>query len=286
MIDIFSFTLKDYMMIFLVFMAGIISDIFWTIYVFYATKKNKDSRKLAAHFSVGIGICTLLMVYVSLHNIVFSFFWLVGLWIGTYQALWIKKRFLNKILKKNKNRIKMSNSIQVLKIPVIRQTFEYSCGAKVVQGILNYFNIDVREDILIEKCKTDKDLGTNIENIVSVIKEYGIQCFSKETNIEEIKKNIDKNLPVIVNFQAWGNLNDYELNWENGHYSIIIGYDKKNFYFRDPASYNTCYLSFVEFLKRWHDKDENKNYNNLAIFIKSDIKNNLKYNPKHLLKID
>lgn len=272
-----SFELKDYLMIFLVFLAGIISDIFWTIYVFYATKKNKDSRKLAAHFSVGIGICTLLMVYVSLHNIVFSFFWLIGLWIGTYQALWIKKKFLNKILKKNKNNIK---------IPVIRQTFEYSCGAKVVQGILNYFNIDIREDLLIEKCKTNKDFGTNIENIVSVIKEYGIQCFVKEkTNIEEIKKNIDKKLPVIVDFQAWANLNDYESSWENGHYSIIIGYDKKNFYFRDPASFNTCYLSFKEFLKRWHDKDENKIYNNLAIFIKSNP--NLKnYNPKHLLKID
>jgi predicted double-glycine peptidase len=269
-----DFELKDYMMMFMVFLAGLISDIFWTIYVFYATKKNKNSRKLAAHFSVGIGICTLLMVYVSLHNIVFSFFWLIGLWIGTYQALWIKENFLNKLLKKRK----------LIKIPVIRQSFEYSCGAKVTQGILNFFNIDVREDVLIEKCKTNQTNGTNMFNIVSVINEYGIKCFAKETNIEEIKKSIDKKLPVIVCFQAWANLENYKTSWENGHYSIIIGYDKKNFYFRDPASFNICFLSFKDFESRWHDKDENQTYKNFAIFIK---KSNLKnYNAKNLLKIE
>ncbi len=70
----------------------------------------------------------------------------------------------------------------------------------------------------------------------------------------DIKKCLNKCRPVICSFQAWGGAEEtYEKNL-NGHYAVLVGYDKKCLYFSDPSIEGFHgFLTFDEFVKRWHD---------------------------------
>jgi hypothetical protein len=75
---------------------------------------------------------------------------------------------------------------------------------------------------------------------------------------------IDKNVPVIVLIQAWGNENDFRKNykncWDDGHFVVVIGYTDKNVLISDPALFTAGYIPIPEFIDRRHDIDEAKTY--------------------------
>jgi ABC-type bacteriocin/lantibiotic exporter with double-glycine peptidase domain len=156
-----------------------------------------------------------------------------------------------------------------LHLPQFRQTYNYDCGATALQSILAYYGIEEREDRIIKIAKTTKD-GTSIENIIKVIKKYGLKASSKKMTIEEVKKYIDKKIPVILVLQAWAHKKkvDWENNWEDGHYTVAIGYTKDKIIFEDPAHFNNTYLTYKELEKRWHDMDtKGKKYINHGIAV-------------------
>jgi uncharacterized protein len=157
----------------------------------------------------------------------------------------------------------------IKEFPILRQTFDYDCGAKAVQCILAYYGVEIREDFIIKALKTNKD-GTNIENIVSFFKLKEFKVDSKKFSIEELKFYLKKKIPVILVLQAWKEKkSSYENDYDDGHYVVAIGYLKNKIIFEDPSSFNRAYLFFDELEERWHDVDiKGKKYyhHGIAVF--------------------
>jgi len=89
----------------LAFLSGFLADIFWILWARHAGKDDKKNRKMSANYSALIGLCSIVLIYLALHNILVSGAWVVGLWLGAYYAVPIK-RLLDKLIKSNETNTK------------------------------------------------------------------------------------------------------------------------------------------------------------------------------------
>lgn len=174
----------------------------------------------------------------------------------------------------------------MLQFPAFRQTYNYDCGALALEAILAFYGFDLKEGDVMQKAGTTKN-GTPINGIKKAAKAYGLKVKSKKMTVDEVKKYIDKNIPVLIPLQAWTNKPthpNWEEDWIDGHYVVAIGYDNKKFYFEDPSSNIRDFLTYDEFEKRWHDIGSDKTiYDCLGIIIYG--KRRL-YNPKKIIHMD
>ena len=171
-------------------------------------------------------------------------------------------------------------------VPLTRQATDYTCGVGVLQSILMHYGDEFREDELAKELKSDPNDGTLYSNIAkfSKSKGYKVQIF-KNMTLDDLKKQINNKKPVIVLLQAWKETNaDYATDWDDGHYSIAIGYDEKRIYFMDPSTlgYYT-YIPTEQFLDRWHDVDAVEKLHHFGMIIE---KASPKYNHNDVLKMD
>jgi ABC-type bacteriocin/lantibiotic exporter with double-glycine peptidase domain len=147
----------------------------------------------------------------------------------------------------------------VIDLPTGRQTFDFDCGAKALQIVMAYYGVDVREDELLEELRCDQH-GTPLENMIYVAEKYGFQvAASNGVSLDTVKQYLDAKHPVIVAVQAWAQrymtLEDWKVDYDDGHYVIVIGYDDRIIIFEDPASFRRTWMTEEEFLVRWHDID-------------------------------
>ena len=157
--------------------------------------------------------------------------------------------------------------MKILNFPELRQTYNYDCGAKAAEAVLAYYNTDIREGEIMKLAGTTR-AGTPIKGIVKVMHKHGLKCKVSKMTIDQVKKHIEMNRPVILVLQAWTNKEkvNWEKDWIDGHYVVAIGYDRKRIYFEDPSSVLRTYLSYKELTKRWHDVDtDGKRYINFGI---------------------
>lgn len=146
--------------------------------------------------------------------------------------------------------------MKTLNFPELHQTYNWDCGASALQSVLTYWGIDVREEIIMKAAKTSHR-GTPVAGIKAVIKKFDLMSKGGAMTINEIKKFLDKKIPVILLLQAWSGkkLIKWENDWLDGHYVVAIGYSPKRIYFEDPWTFSRTYLSYQELEKRWHDVD-------------------------------
>ncbi|MBN2362402.1 MAG: N-formylglutamate amidohydrolase [Deltaproteobacteria bacterium] len=142
----------------------------------------------------------------------------------------------------------------------LRQTFDFDCGAKALQTVFAYYGVEVREDVLLRELGADEVDGTSLQQMIAVSEARGFVVEAGPGwSIADIKRHIDEERPVIVLVQAWVgrymNLRDWRNNWDDGHYAIVMGYNKDVLFFEDPSSFHTTWLKEQEFLARWHDQD-------------------------------
>lgn len=155
-------------------------------------------------------------------------------------------------------------------LPLTRQATDYTCGVGVTQSIFMYYGDEYMEGELAKELKADPENGTSYHNIESVSKANGYKVtIMKNMTLEQLKKNIDNKKPVIVLIQAWSEKpTDYSKDWEDGHYSIVIGYDSKRIYLMDPSTLGTyTYIPTKDFLDRWHDVDINEKLYNFGMIL-------------------
>lgn len=169
-----------------------------------------------------------------------------------------------------------------MEFPKFRQTYNYDCGAKAIESVLAYYGIDVKEEEIIKIAGTKKTDGTSLRGIEKVARRFGLRYKEGKMSIDKLKKNVDKKVPVIICIQAW-NYNDninWEKDWKDGHYAVVVGYSKKRIYFEDPASIFRTYLSFNDLERRWHDIDSKRKKKlfhwGIAFFRKKNSKNQSK----------
>ena len=148
--------------------------------------------------------------------------------------------------------------MKILEFPELIQNCEYDCGAKALQAVLAYYGIDVEESVVLRAVGTTKKSGTPIKGIENTLKNYGLKYKSGSMNLKDIKCFIDKKIPVILLVQAWTEKRhvDWEKDWNDGHFVVAIGYDKKRVYFEDPFSFERTFLSYDELNDRWHGVDD------------------------------
>ena len=177
----------------------------------------------------------------------------------------------------------MAKKIKISKIltfPDARQATNFSCGAASLQAVLYYYGIDIREDKIVNaldvKPTSIIHSGVNPDVLKSKIEEiWKLKTIMRQMTIEDLKKFIDRDIPVIIPMQAWqdeaetkGKI-DYSTTYFDGHYIVAIGYTDKYMIFEDPSLLgNHGYLSYDELNERWHDKDFNGNsYDHLGIAV-------------------
>jgi ABC-type bacteriocin/lantibiotic exporter with double-glycine peptidase domain len=151
--------------------------------------------------------------------------------------------------------------MKTFKFPETRQISIWDCGASAMQSVLYYYGFDVGEDTLIKLAGTNKKTGTSIAGLKKIAKKYGLVFTAGEKTIVELKKYINKKIPVVLLLKAWPEKKvDWTKDLVEGHYVTAIGYDRQNIYFEDPYKFVRTYLSFKELEIRWHSMDEGKRY--------------------------
>lgn len=159
----------------------------------------------------------------------------------------------------------------LIRVPLTRQATDYTCGAAAMQSLLGFHGEDLNESELSKLLKTNEQEGTDYNEIVAIAKEKGYTVnVYKDMSLKELKKQLDKKMPVLCLIQAWAVQKvDYKNDWNDGHYVIAIGYDNKKIYFMDPSTLgNYTFIDQKAFLKRWHDKNSKEELNHFGLTIK------------------
>lgn len=155
-----------------------------------------------------------------------------------------------------------------LEFPELRQTYEWDCGAKALQSVLMYFGIEIREELLIKYAKTNSREGTLRSDMLHTLEKFKLKFDAKNITIEDLKGYIDKKIPVIILLQAWhGKSVDYVNDFRDGHWVVVIGYDKDRIIFEDPYSFERTFLKNKELEERWHAKENGEKVSNYGIAV-------------------
>lgn len=185
----------------------------------------------------------------------------------------------------------ISDVPNLIHVPTVRQGTNYTCGVASLQSILMYYGIDSRED------KLSKSLNVNGDHArADEIKSYSESIGFKVTQLHnmtagELRKQIDKKNPVMICLQAWedeGTTSEqYKNIWDAGHWVVVIGYDKNNFYFMDPSTMgNYTYIPVNEFLVRWHDKEDGTDFRYIHFGMSFEAPNQAVYDPMKITKLE
>jgi predicted double-glycine peptidase len=155
--------------------------------------------------------------------------------------------------------ITTSDVANLIRVPLIRQYTDYTCGVAALESIFAYYGQDFRGDKLAEALRTTPQNGTAYRDIIraALSNGYNVRKYDPMT-IDQLKAFINLRTPVLLLIQAWPEkpVEDWWDDWEDGHYVVAIGYDIDNVYFMDPATTgNYTYIPVHEFLARWHDVD-------------------------------
>jgi ABC-type bacteriocin/lantibiotic exporter with double-glycine peptidase domain len=144
---------------------------------------------------------------------------------------------------------------KILPFPGFKQSYDWNCGTTALNMILAYYDKDVYEEEIMAIAKVTKEDGTPIEGIKDVAKFFGIK-FKESTNFttDDLREHIDNGWPTLLMIQAWHKINnpDWDNEWDQGHYTICIGYDGKRLIFADPISIKKVFLTDAALNSRWH----------------------------------
>jgi predicted double-glycine peptidase len=147
----------------------------------------------------------------------------------------------------------------MIELPTGRQTFDFDCGAKALQIVMAYYGIDIAEGELMKELKIDAN-GVSVQNMISVSQAKGFKVAAQcGFSLDEAKRLVNGNHPVIVLVQAWAErymtLEDWKSDNDDGHYVIVFALYGNIIVFEDPSSFHRTWLTEEEFLARWHDVD-------------------------------
>lgn len=155
--------------------------------------------------------------------------------------------------------VKQSGDAIKVHLPKVNQTTEYTCGAAALRAVGSYFGINWDEKKYAKLLKTNPKHGTNPNSIVKAARALGLKVSAKQDmTIDTLKMWLERGIPVICALQAWGDEDQYAKEGQ-GHFVVAIGYDDKKIYFEDPYVANKRgFLSYDDFILRWHDKDSRR----------------------------
>jgi len=142
-----------------------------------------------------------------------------------------------------------------------KQKTNYTCGPAALRTIFNYYKVKVSEQELILLGDITEE-GTDFQTMRNLSHEFGFSFYSRiNGNLEDIKKYLKRNIPVLVCFQSGVN------NGNNGHYSVIYDIDESFVYLADPSNWiegeKTRYSKNIKmridtFMEHWWEEEDVK----------------------------
>ncbi len=134
-----------------------------------------------------------------------------------------------------------------IELTATKQEKDYTCAPASLRSVLKYHGVNLEEEILEELCGTTTENGTSREGLSKAVESLGLSHYSKQNaTIEDIIEKIDEGLPVMVNYFL------PEIN--EGHYSVVVGYDKDNLYIMDVQNGREIKYPKAQFEKNWLSK--------------------------------
>ena len=157
----------------------------------------------------------------------------------------------------------------------MRQGLDYTCGPAALASLMYYYDqsMDFLENELAKELQSNEVDGTLVKEMVRFAESQGFTVATHyHWTLDAVKASIDHGVPVLVLLQAWADLDapghDYRTDWDDGHFSIVVGYDQQNIYFMDPSSLgHYTYIPIPEFIDRWHDVDGSEKVFNFGMTI-------------------
>ena len=147
----------------------------------------------------------------------------------------------------------------MLKFKFFKQDNEYSCGPTCLEMVFSYFGRRISKEKLEKLAKTTKS-GTSHVNMIKVAIKEGFYCYiHNNSSINQIKHFIDIKLPVIINY--------IEPSSNDGHYAVIVGYNKNSIILDDPWNGKNFKISIKEFNKRWYDYHKKHKYSRWILVV-------------------
>lgn len=152
-----------------------------------------------------------------------------------------------------------------LPVPIVRQATSYSCGAAAMQAVFQYWGVyDGSESGLYERLGTTEDDGTDPRAMARVARELGLEAELKEgLSLEDLRAALGEGRTVVLDLQAWEaeddpTPGDYRDNWEDGHYVVLVGMDRRFVYVMDPSLGTGGYgwMTIEELPSRWRDYED------------------------------
>jgi len=146
----------------------------------------------------------------------------------------------------------------MISIKPFKQSKGY-CGPASLKILLSHYNLNKSEKELAKLTNATREKGCLPEEIVKAAKKLGFKAqYKTNSSIKELKELIKKDIPVIV---------DWFSPEEEGHYSVIIGFQNKKIILADPHFGKIRKMKEQYFLFRWFDFDNYppKNQSDLII---------------------
>lgn len=138
-----------------------------------------------------------------------------------------------------------STYIIIENVPFIKQRDKY-CGPSAMASVLNFYGRDVSQAEIADAIYIPELNGALISDMENYAVGKGYVTQSTNGNIEELKKNIDKGIPVIV-------LAD-KGRWKVSvpHYYVVIGYnDKKETFILHTGYSEKEEISYPQLNREW-----------------------------------
>lgn len=128
------------------------------------------------------------------------------------------------------------------------------CGPASLKMVLAYYGVDRSEKELAQRCGHDPERGTDNEAIKQAAESYGFKAeVQREASFDDIRRWLDKKVPVIVDWFTGGRPDRDESETPDGHCSVVVGLDESNIYLQDPELGALRTIKRENFLRVWFD---------------------------------
>lgn len=132
----------------------------------------------------------------------------------------------------------------MIKVKSYKQSKGY-CGPTSLRIVLSHHGISKSEKYLAKLIGASREKGCDEKGLLKAAKEFGFKGYWKEkSSINELKKLVKKEIPVIVNWFSPE---------QDGHYSVVIGFEKNKIIMVDPHFGEIRKMRIDQFLVRWFD---------------------------------